>query len=137
MSLLSVLVREPGMDCQKEWLLPNILRGSYVAGCVLIIVGAAYAFFMIVFEVVMTRGLSGGDVFARLLGAILGIPLISLILIVWNRLWYEIGILLFRMFESERDMIQELVSQRSSMNEANQYICDRLAEISGNTSREG
>ena len=55
---------------------------------------------------------------------------------VFNRLWYEMGILLFRVFHSQRDMVDglnkivnsvELMSQMQI--KSGQYYCDRLADI--------
>lgn len=129
MSLVQLLVSEPGKDCKNEWLLPKILRANYVLSCIGILLLAVYFFARMVSSAVTYHGPALGFLKEILLAMIL-IPSAAFLALIWARLVYEIGILLFRMFEAERDIVEELSRTHADSLQANQYICDRLAEIS-------
>ena len=78
------------------------------------------------------------------------LPIVLVLTCIWNRIAYEGVMLLFRLFESQRETRTELCAATSELQKLNasalqngnvqmkalQYMCDRLAQICDNTEKE-
>lgn len=134
MSIIEMMWKEPGMDTKNEWLYPKVLRVLYVFAQVITVLFFLFTLFVAFFSL--------GEEPAVGILLIIVLPVLLFVGLLYNRVLYEIMLLAFRMFESNREMVGQL----SEMNEASrrtsetqtrglQYVCDRLAQICDNTEK--
>lgn len=147
MSLVEMLARDPGMDTENEWLFPKLAKINYFGLLVLFIL-ATFAIFIFaairLFSIFMGNASANpGEFFMCMVGLIIALPVILLLGCVWIRLLYEFTILLFRIFQSQRDTVKELAKTNENLAhishtqiKCGQYICDTLATINDTLSKK-
>ena len=107
-SLLSVLWREPGYD-SKDWLLPKFCRFTFLISLVLAAIFTVIAFVFSLYTAFIDFGrISIEEFLGRILMSVIIVPASGLLYAVILRVSYELMILLFRVFETNRDSLAEL-----------------------------
>ena len=134
MTVIGQLFSPPDMNSEKDWMLPRYLRASYFVNLSLGLVTLTIATGYFIFSVLKNE---------EMLVALGYIMLASIVYVamvcVWGilcRLMYEVSILLFALFHSQRDTVRNLEVMNDTLAQivqmqlkSGQYTCDRLAEI--------
>ena len=134
MTVIGELFSPPNMNLEKDWMLPRYLRFIYFVnlslGLVTLTIATGYFIFSVIKNEEMLLAL--GYV---MLASIVYVAMVC----VWGmlcRLMYEVSILLFALFHSQRDMVRNLEVMNDTFAQivqmqlkSGQYTCDRLAEI--------
>ena len=134
MTVIGQLFSPPDMNSEKDWLLPRYLRISYFVnlslGLVILTTAIVlFAFFALTNEEMLVA-----------LGYVMLASIVYVAMVcVWGmlcRLMYEVSILLFALFHSQRDTVRNLEVMNDTLAQivqmqlkSGQYTCDRLAEI--------
>ena len=134
MSIIEMMWKEPGMDTRNEWLYPKVLWVLYIFAQVLAVLFFLFAMFVAFVTL--------GEEPAVGILLIIVLPVLFFVGLLYNRFLYEIMILAFRLFESNREMVGQLAEVNESVRRTGetqtrglQYICDRLAQICDNTEK--
>lgn len=136
MTMLSKLIKTPDRKAD-EWLLPQILKACYFLFLTLGII--ACLFYSIGLASICAFSICETQIFRVLCTIFLTCCFYTIFLLLWIivcRLNYEIGVLLFSIFQAQRDLVSEMEILNNSVRKiaqtqltSSQYNCDRLAEI--------
>lgn len=136
MSILSMLIKTPDRNAE-EWLLPRILKACYFVTLALGLI--ATLFYSVFFAKLCAYSMCETHLFRVLCTVFLTCCFCTIFLLLWIvacRLYYEVGILLFCIFQAQRDLVTEMKMFNDSVRKiaqtqltSSQYNCDRLAEI--------
>lgn len=138
MQLMKKMMCDPKMEIEA-WIYPKLCRVLYFVSFALM------TLFVVVHAIVFTIQLNApygrvsvdfkSIVVTLLLWAVI-LPIFMVIALILARFGYEASLLLFRIFESKREQIEETHALRESLaavekthQKAAQYSCDCLAEI--------
>ena len=151
MSLICLMLKNLGMDAKNEWLWPRLWRLIYRVQLACIVIAVQVGFWRLLSNTYkMANNLSRPFAFLWTMILIIVILLVILFLACcWNRVAYEGAMLLFRLFESNRETVEKLESANAELKILNavaersrnmhakalQYMCDRLAQICDNTEK--
>ena len=136
MTIIGKLIQTPDRKVE-EWLLPQIWKAIYFLS---IAIGALCGAMMCIgLARECATAICDVPLLRILFGFFLGSIFFVIFLVFWIilcRLQYEIGILIFCIFQAQRDTVTELEKIHLSMRQiaqtqltSSQYCCDRLAEI--------
>lgn len=136
MTIVQALLNEPK---EKNWLYPKICRALYILSLISVILYALIGAFVYGNELIKS-GFTVVDTVKSVFLSILRAFGIMIIGALCARLWYEMLMLLFRVFESIREMIKidselkmKLDNIANVQLQTSQYICDSLAALCDNS----
>lgn len=135
-ALSQVLFRDPGMDTERSWIFPRVLKFLYFATIFLTLICSAACLIIGIIGILRDDFFGSTEKFLIVCGSIVIFPIAVFCLLIGNRIVYEWAILKFRIFQALREAVDGLASVNKSLvgiskvqQTAGQYVCDMLATI--------
>lgn len=128
--MLSVILKEPKMNTDVDWLFPKLYKTVYIVSLVGVLICTTILFVMN--EVELLRTATPMEFLGGTLLSIVKLFAIIIFEVLALRIGYELGILIFRIFESQRETINVL----NVIRDQNQYMCEALAVICEKMSKD-